>query len=116
VVMVVRDREMVGGAPGRSPRKTVERRKVVWVQLFSGGSLVLVLVLVLVPAMRILHRTVAVLLLRRNIVPARVEKAAWIMLDHEKLDVYKSSLEFFALTLRVLPRLPRGEREVGDIS
>jgi four helix bundle protein len=35
-------------------------------------------------------------------------------LDHEKLDVYKCSLEFFALTLRVLPRLPRGELEIRD--
>ena len=58
----------------------------------------LVLVLVLVPAMRILHRTVAVLLLRRNIVPARVEKAAWIS----------------SITKSVLPRLPRGEREIRD--
>ena len=79
-------------------------------QLFSGGSLVLVLV----PAMRILHRTVAVLLLRRNIVPSRVEQAAWISTIHEKLDVYKCSLEFFALTRCVLPRLPRGEREIRD--
>ena len=35
-------------------------------------------------------------------------------LDHEKLDVYKCSLEFFALTRCVLPRLPRGEREIRD--
>jgi len=80
------------------------------VQLFSGGSLVLVLV----PAMRILHRTVAVLLLRRNIVPSRVENAAWISTIHEKLDVYKCSLELFALTRCVLPRLARGEREIRD--
>ena len=70
--------------------------------------------LVLVPAMRILHRTVAVLLLRRNIVPSRVENAAWISTIHEKLDVYKCSLELFALTRCVLPRLARGEREIRD--
>ena len=35
-------------------------------------------------------------------------------LDHENLDVYHRSLEFLALVLHLLARLPRGEREIRD--
>src|SRR5262250_1925754 len=35
-------------------------------------------------------------------------------LDHENLDVYQRSLEFLAVVMRLLGRLPRGEREIRD--
>src|SRR6185436_11767621 len=35
-------------------------------------------------------------------------------LDHENLDVYPLSIEFFAEALRLASRLPRGERDFRD--
>ena len=35
-------------------------------------------------------------------------------LDHENLDVYHRSIEFLTLALRLVGRLPRGEREIRD--
>jgi len=36
------------------------------------------------------------------------------LLDHEKLDVYQRSLDFLTQALRIVERLPRGEREIRD--
>jgi four helix bundle protein len=36
------------------------------------------------------------------------------LLDHENLDAYQRSIDFLALALRVVARLPRGEREIRD--
>jgi len=36
------------------------------------------------------------------------------LLTHENLDVYHCSIEFLALTLRLLAHLPRSEREIRD--
>ncbi len=36
------------------------------------------------------------------------------LLDHENLDVYHRSIEFLTLALRLVGRLPRGEREIRD--
>jgi four helix bundle protein len=36
------------------------------------------------------------------------------LLDHENLDVYNCSIEFLTLALRLVGRLPRGEREIRD--
>jgi four helix bundle protein len=36
------------------------------------------------------------------------------MLDHERLDVYKCSIEFVAAALRIAERLPRGQAPLAD--
>ena len=36
------------------------------------------------------------------------------MLDHEKLDVYQRSIEFFAITARILDHMPRGNSVLAD--
>ena len=36
------------------------------------------------------------------------------LLDHENLDVYHRSIEFLTFALRLVGRLPRGEREIRD--
>ena len=36
------------------------------------------------------------------------------LLDHENLDAYQRSIDFLALALRIVARLPRGEREIRD--
>ncbi len=36
------------------------------------------------------------------------------MLDHEKLDVYQIAIEFFALVVKILEQLPRGNSTVSD--
>ena len=36
------------------------------------------------------------------------------MLDHEKLDVYKCSIQFAALSFRFIERLPRGHAHLSD--
>ena len=36
------------------------------------------------------------------------------MLDHEKLDVYQRSIEFFALTVQVLEKIPKGNSILVD--
>lgn len=36
------------------------------------------------------------------------------LLDHENLDVYHRSIDFLSLALRLIGRLPRGEREIRD--
>jgi four helix bundle protein len=36
------------------------------------------------------------------------------MIDHEKLDVYKVSVEFTALALRIVKALPRGHASLAD--
>ena len=36
------------------------------------------------------------------------------MLDHERLDVYQASIEFLALSHRVLGALPRGHATIAD--
>ncbi|WP_437302983.1 four helix bundle protein [Sorangium sp. So ce388] len=36
------------------------------------------------------------------------------LLDHENLDAYHRSIDFLALALRLVARLPRGERELRD--
>ena len=36
------------------------------------------------------------------------------ILAHENLDVYHRSIEFLTLSLRLVSRLPRGEREIRD--
>jgi four helix bundle protein len=36
------------------------------------------------------------------------------ILAHENLDAYHRSIDFLALSLRLLARLPRGEREIRD--
>ncbi|WP_437957264.1 four helix bundle protein [Sorangium sp. So ce119] len=36
------------------------------------------------------------------------------LLDHENLDVYHRSIEFLTVALRLVARLPRGERELRD--
>ena len=36
------------------------------------------------------------------------------ILDHENLDVYHHSIEFLSVALRIIARLPRGERELRD--
>ncbi|WP_438030113.1 four helix bundle protein [Sorangium sp. So ce233] len=36
------------------------------------------------------------------------------LLDHENLDVYHCSIEFLTLALRLVARLPRGERNLRD--
>lgn len=37
-----------------------------------------------------------------------------VMLDHERLDVYRLALEFSALALRIAARLPRGYAHLAD--
>ena len=44
--------------------------------------------------------------------PRRYESMA--LLDHENLDVYHRSIEFLTLALRLIARLPRGEREIRE--
>jgi four helix bundle protein len=36
------------------------------------------------------------------------------LLDHENLDVYHRAIDFLTLALRLVGRLPRGEREIRD--
>jgi len=36
------------------------------------------------------------------------------MLDHEKLDVYKRSVEFFALSVQLVDSIPRGNSILSD--
>jgi len=36
------------------------------------------------------------------------------LLDHENLDVYHRSIDFLTFALRLVARLPRGEREIRD--
>lgn len=36
------------------------------------------------------------------------------MLDHEKLDVYKRSIEFFSLSVQVLEKIPKGNANLSD--
>jgi four helix bundle protein len=36
------------------------------------------------------------------------------MLDYERLDVYRCSLQFAALSFQILERMPRGHAELGD--
>ena len=36
------------------------------------------------------------------------------MLDHEKLDVYQRSIEFLALAVRILKKVPRGNSVLKD--
>jgi len=36
------------------------------------------------------------------------------MLDHEKLDAYQRSIEFLALTVRILKKVPRGNSVLKD--
>lgn len=35
-------------------------------------------------------------------------------LDHENLDVYHRSIDFLTLAIRLITRLPRGEKEIRD--
>ncbi len=37
-----------------------------------------------------------------------------MMLDYEKLDVYRCSLEFLAIALRLATRMPKGYSSLGD--
>ena len=36
------------------------------------------------------------------------------MLDHEKLDVYQTSIEFFALAVQIMDNMPRGNSILSD--
>lgn len=36
------------------------------------------------------------------------------MLDHEKLDVYKRSIQFFALSSKLVAAIPRGQNHIAD--
>lgn len=36
------------------------------------------------------------------------------MLDHEKLDVYQRSIEFFALAVQVIEKIPKGNSTLTD--
>jgi len=36
------------------------------------------------------------------------------MLDHEKLDVYQRSVEFFALAVRIIEKIPKGNSVLKD--
>ena len=37
-----------------------------------------------------------------------------IMLDHEKLDVYKVSIEFMVIALNIADKIPRGYSSLAD--
>ena len=46
-------------------------------------------------------------------VPVNEENVV-MMLDHEKLDVYKVSIEFMALAINIVETVPRGYSSLGD--